>query len=55
MIDLRNAEFKRIFSQTLYKNLKLRLAEMSFFKDFVTDTRGDLYPILEKSDGAEEG
>jgi hypothetical protein len=54
MIDLRNAEFKRIFSQTLYKNRKLRLAEMSFFRDFVTDTRGDLYPILEKSDGAEE-
>ena len=54
MTDLRNAEFRRLFSQTLYKDLKLRLAEMSFYKDFVTDTRGDLYPILEKSDGAEE-
>ena len=34
----------------MYKNLKLKLGEMSFYKDFVTDTRGDLYPILSKSE-----
>lgn len=38
--------FKRQFSLTLYKNKKLMLGEMSFFKDFITDTRGDLYPLL---------
>lgn len=38
----------------MYKNLKLKLGEMSFYKDFVSDTRGDLYPILSKSDDCYE-
>ncbi len=50
MKDLLSAEFKRKFSLSMYKNLKIKLGEMSFYKDFVTDTRGDLYPILLKSD-----
>lgn len=54
MKDLLNAEFKRKFSLSMYKNLKLKLGEMSFFKDFVGDTRGDLYPILSKSEDADE-
>ncbi|MBE6652676.1 MAG: hypothetical protein E7610_04585 [Ruminococcaceae bacterium] len=42
-------EWKRQFSLSFYKNMKLKLAEMTFLKDFVTDRRGDLYPILNKS------
>lgn len=49
------SEWKRKFSVSTYKNLKIRLGEMSFFKDFVHDTRGDLYPILEKSEDCLEG
>lgn len=44
------SEFKRKFSMSMYKNLKIRLAKMTFFKDFVRDMRGDLYPIAEKSE-----
>ena len=54
MQDLLNAEFKRKFSLSMYKNLKLKLGEMSFLKDFVTDTRGDLYPVLSRSDDCAE-
>ena len=43
------SEFKRKFSLSMYKNLKIKLGEMSFFKDFVNDTRGDLYPVVMKS------
>lgn len=46
--------FQRMFSKTMLKNLKVPLGEMSFYKDFVTDTRGDLYPILEKSEDCME-
>ena len=49
-----NLTFHRLFSQTLYKNLKLPLSEMSFTKDFITDTRGDLYPILHKDEACLE-
>lgn len=48
------SEFKRKFSLSMYKNHKLALGEMTFFKDFVTDTRGDLYPLIEKSSEAVE-
>ena len=53
-MDLLNTEFKRKFSLTLYKNLKLSLGQMSFYKDFVNDKRGDLYPILSKTDDCTE-
>ena len=33
----------------MYKNLKIKLGEMSLSKDFVNDTRGDLYPVMHKS------
>ena len=47
-------EFKRKFSISMYKNMQLPLGEMNFLKDFVNDTRGDLYPIVEKSEGCQE-
>ena len=53
-MDLLNMEFKRKFSLSMYKNLKIRLAEMSFFKDFVNDMRGDLYPVIEKDEACAE-
>ena len=47
---LSNVEFKRKFSLTLYKDLHLKMGEMSMGKDFVTTDRGDLYPVLGKSE-----
>lgn len=46
--------FKRKFSISMYKNLKIPLGEMSFLKDFISDNRGDLYPIVTKSDDCVE-
>ena len=54
MNDLLSAEFKRKFSLSMYKNIKLKLGEMSFSKDFVGDKRGDLYPVLHKSEDCHE-
>lgn len=48
-MKLTDMTFHRRFSLNFYKNLKLKLGEMSFTKDFVNTTRGDLYPILDKS------
>jgi hypothetical protein len=39
------SEWKRKFSVSTYKNLKIRLGEMSFFKDFVRDTRAIFIPF----------
>lgn len=47
-------QFNRKFSVSMYKNLKIKLGEMTFFKDFVNDTKGNLYPVLEKSDDCVE-
>ena len=41
--------FKRKFAFSMYKDLRLSLGRMTFAKDFVNDTRGNLYPVLEKS------
>ncbi len=49
MQNPRNMFFRREFSLTMFKNKKIRLSEMSFYKDFVTTTKGDLYPIFELS------
>lgn len=43
------AQFRRKFSLSMYKNLQIALGEMSFSKDFIHDTRGDLYPFAEKT------
>ncbi|MBE6631160.1 MAG: hypothetical protein E7623_00510 [Ruminococcaceae bacterium] len=53
-MDLHNTEFKRKFSFSPYKSLKLKMGEMSFCKDFINDTRGDLYPILQKTSDCTE-
>ena len=53
-MDLLQTEFKRKFSCSLYKKLRLPLAEMEFSKDFITNTRGDLYPLLERTGNAAE-
>jgi len=53
-MDIANAVFKRQFSMSMYKNLKLPLGEMTFTKDFVSDKRGDLYPVIEKTPDCEE-
>ncbi len=49
-----NRIWHRLFSLSFYKNQKLPMGEMSFVKDFVTDTRGDLYPVITKSDDCVE-
>ncbi len=53
-MNLFDTEFKRKFSISMYKNLKIMLGEMTFLKDFVNNTRGDLYPILRKSEDCKE-
>lgn len=49
-----NTEFKRKFSLSMYKNLKIFLGEMSFSKDFTKDTHGNLYPMISKSEDCTE-
>ena len=46
--------FHRLFAQTMYKTLRLPMGQMTFTKDFVHDTRGDLYPVLEKDPSCRE-
>ena len=47
-------QFKRKFSLSMYKNMQIPVAEMSFLKDFVHDVRGDLYPTVEISEDCVE-
>jgi hypothetical protein len=51
---LSDVTFKRKFSFSAYKNHKILMSDMTFTKDFVTDRRGDLYPVLYKSDDCQE-
>lgn len=44
------SEFKRKFSFSMYKNLEIGLGEMTFTKDFTDSSRGNLYPVISKSD-----
>ena len=48
-MNVLHSAFNRKFSLSMYKNMQIPLGEMSFFKDFVNDTNGDLYPVVEKS------
>lgn len=52
--DIFSMNFKRKCSANFFKNLKMKLGEMSFSKDWVNDTRGDMYPIIKKSGCLEE-
>lgn len=54
MINPLCSEFKRKFSLSMYKNLKIKMGEMSFLKDFVNDSRGNPYPVIEKSADCDE-
>lgn len=40
--------FNRRFSVNLYKNLRLEAGQMSMYKDWVNDNRGDPYPLMLK-------
>jgi len=53
-VNWNKLKFQRVFSKSMYKNLKLSLAEMTFTKDFVNDKHGDLYPIIEKDNACIE-
>ncbi len=54
-MDITKAVFKRQFAVSMYKNLKLSLGEMTFTKDFVSETRrGDLYPVISRSEDCVE-
>ena len=39
--------FRRRFSVNLYRNLRLKMGEMSLYKNWVDDRCGDPYPLLE--------
>lgn len=51
-MKLRDAVFYRRFSVNFHRNLTLKMGEMSFYKDWVNDSRGDPYPLI--SGNAEE-
>lgn len=44
--SLYDMKFRRKFSVNPYKNLRMKLGEMSFFKDWLHTDRGDPYPVL---------
>lgn len=53
-MKIENVEFRRLFSQNMYKDKKFLLGKMSFAKDFVTGTGGDLYPVTDKDNDCRE-
>lgn len=42
---LENMQFRRKFAVNLYKNLKLKLCDMNFYKNWINETEGNPYPI----------
>ena len=53
-MNISHLKFHRVFSKTMHKTLQIPLGEMTFTKDFVSDTRGDLYPIIAKESLCQE-
>lgn len=53
-MELSQWKFHRLFSKTMYKNVKLPLGEMTFTQDFVADSRGDMYPLIAHSEDCAE-
>ena len=45
-MDINNLLFRRKFAFSLYKNLKLKLAEADFSKPVTEEGRGDKYPLM---------
>lgn len=46
-------KFRRKFSINPYMNLRMKLGEMSFFKDWLHTDRGDPYPVITETPAAE--
>lgn len=46
--------FKRKFSLNFRKDLRLPMAKMTFTSRFLETDRGDLYPVISRTEGAEE-
>ena len=53
-MNFESIKFKRLFALNFYKNLRLKLGELSLGKDFVTGKNGDPYPLLYKSEDCTE-
>ena len=53
-MKLNELNFRRRFSVNLYRNLRLPMGEMDFYKDWVKDDRGDPYPLLVRTEGIHE-
>ena len=45
-MKLTEATLFRRFSVNFHRNLTMKLGEMSFFKDWINDSRGDPYPLI---------
>lgn len=45
-MNLEDITFKRRFSSNFHGNLQMKMGEMSFYKDFINDRRGDPYPLI---------
>ena len=53
-MNIQNMTWHRLFSQSFFKSKKIPLGEMSFVRDFINDTCGDLHPLISKSDDCYE-
>ena len=53
-MELSKMTFRRKFSVNPYKKLRLPLGEMSLYKDFVNDKRGDPYPVTVRTGDVSE-
>ena len=53
-MKIQDMTWHRLFSQSFYKNKKIPMGEMSFVRDFINDTRGDLHPLICKSEDCHE-
>ena len=53
-MNFASIEFKRLFALNFYKNLRLKLAQMTLGKDFVTGKNGDPSPLLDKTEDCVE-
>ena len=49
-MDISSKTFHRLFSFSMNKNYKLPLGALSFTKDITNIERGDIYPVVSKSD-----
>lgn len=47
-------KFRRKFSVNPYKTLRMKLCEMSFYKDWIDTSRGDPYPVLSREGSLSE-